>query len=248
MDGQRYDETMIPMGANPDEWIAAVGSYVRNSWGNRAPFVSAADVARVRAASAGRNTSWTVEEIEARLPKALVANDQWKLTASHNTAAARNALSLAPWTTGAPQQPGMWLQIELPQAAMVTEIQFDSESSSGRGGGGGRGRGGLPGVAPAAAGPGLNPPTLVPSSSPQSGGFNATGGYPRGYQVQVSMDGTTWSAPVAEGKGAGRSTVISFAPVQAKFVRITQTASAENAPPWAVMLLRVYEAGATARR
>ena len=55
VDGQRYDETMIPMGANPDEWIAAVGSYVRNSWGNRAPFVSAADVARVRAASSGRN-------------------------------------------------------------------------------------------------------------------------------------------------------------------------------------------------
>ncbi len=103
--------------------------------------MSPADVARVRAASSGRNTSWTVEEIEARLPKALVVNDQWKFTASHNTAAARNALSLAPWTTGAPQQPGMWLQIELPQAAMVTEIQFDSESSSGRGGGAGRGRG-----------------------------------------------------------------------------------------------------------
>ena len=99
VDGQRYDETMIPMGANPDEWIAAVGSYVRNSWGNRAPFVTAADVARVRAASSGRNTSWTVEEIDARLPKALVVNDQWKFTASHNTAAARNALSLAPWTT-----------------------------------------------------------------------------------------------------------------------------------------------------
>ncbi len=62
------------------------------------------------------------------------------------------------------------------------------------------------------------------------------------------MDGTTWSAPVAEGKGAGRSTVISFAPVQAKFVRITQTATVDNAPPWAVMLMRVYEAGPAVRR
>ena len=106
----------------------------------------------------------------------------------------------------------MWLQIELPQAAMVTEIQFDSESGVARGGGAGRGRGAAPGAGPAAAGPGPNPVTLMPSSSPQSGGFNATGGYPRGYQVQVSMDGTTWSAPVAEGKGTGRSTVISFAP------------------------------------
>jgi hypothetical protein len=54
------------------------------------------------------------------------------------------------------------------------------------------------------------------------------------------MDGTTWSAPVAEGRGTGRSTVIAFAPVQARFVRITQTATVENAPPWAVMLLRLY--------
>ena len=236
---------------------------MRNSWGNRAPFVSAADVARVRAASSTRTTSWTVEEIEARLPKALVVNDQWKFTASHNAATARNALSLAPWTTGEPQRAGMWLQIELPQPAMLTEIQFDSESGTGRGGGGGRGRGAAPGggrggpaagAAPAVqanAGPPQGGPgavTLAPSSSPQSGGFQGTGQYPRGYQVQVSMDGTNWSAPVAEGKGVGRSTVISFAPVQAKFVRITQTATVDNAPPWAVMLLRLYEAGPGARR
>jgi mono/diheme cytochrome c family protein/glucose/arabinose dehydrogenase len=250
IDGQRYDETMIPMGANPDEWIADVGSFVRNSWGNRAPFVSPSDVARVRAASATRKASWTVEEIDARLPKPLVVTDQWKLSASHNTANARNALSLAPWTTGAPQQAGMWLQIELPQAARLAEIQFDSESASGRGGGRGRGaaRGGRGGPAGGPAGQvppqtGPAPVSLAPSSSPQSGGFQGTGGYPRGYQVQVSMDGTTWSAPVAEGKGAARSTAISFAPVQAKFVRITQTATVDNAPPWAVMLLRIYEAG-----
>jgi hypothetical protein len=142
----------------------------------------------------------------------------------------------------------MWLQIELSQPAMVTEIQFDSESGVARGGGAGRGRGAASAVGPVAAGPGPNPVSLAPTSSPQSGGFSATGGHPRGYQVQVSMDGTTWSAPVAEGKGTGRSTVISFAPVQAKFVRITQTASVENVPPWAVMLLRVYEAGSGARR
>jgi len=251
VDGQRYDEVMIPMGANPDEWIAAVGSYIRNSWGNRAPFVTATDVARVRAATSGRTTSWTVDEIDARLPKPLVVNDQWKLTASHNTAAARNALGLAPWTSGAPQQAGMWLQVELPQPVMLTEIQFDSESGTARGGGGGGGRGaaGVPAAGQRGAGtpPAGAAPTLTPPSSPQSGGFQSIGGYPRGYQVQVSTDGTTWSAPVAEGRGAGRSTVISFAPVQAKFVRITQTASVD-APPWAVMRLRLYEAGQVARR
>ena len=36
--------------------------------------------------------------------------------ASHNTATALGALNFASWTTGAPQQPGMWFQIELPEA------------------------------------------------------------------------------------------------------------------------------------
>ena len=66
--------------------------------------------------------------------------------------------------------------------------------------------------------------------------------FPRGYQVQVSADGTTWSAPVAEGQGTPGITVITFAPVSAKFVRITQTATVENAPPWSMRLLRLYVA------
>ena len=43
------------------------------------------------------------------------------------------------------------------------------------------------------------------------------------------MDGTSWGTPVAEGEGKGQSTVITFAPVRAKYVRITQTGTAE--PP-----------------
>jgi hypothetical protein len=36
--------------------------------------------------------------------------------------------------------------------------------------------------------------------------------------------------------------VIPLAPASAKFLRITQTASVENAPPWAMRLLRLYVA------
>jgi hypothetical protein len=68
-------------------------------------------------------------------------------------------------------------------------------------------------------------------------------GYPRGYSVTVSMDGKTWSAPVAQGQGTGTSTVISFAPVNATFVRITQTASGV-APEWSIQRLRLYRAPA----
>jgi hypothetical protein len=64
---------------------------------------------------------------------------------------------------------------------------------------------------------------------------------PREYTVQVSMDGTTWSAPVAEGKATGVATTIAFAPVRARFVRITQTGPAEGAPPWFMQNVQLYE-------
>ena len=67
--------------------------------------------------------------------------------------------------------------------------------------------------------------------------------FPRGYRVEVSLDGTKWGQPVAEGKGTSAHAAITFAPVRGKFVRITQTDTVENAPNWAISNLRVYEAG-----
>jgi hypothetical protein len=119
----------------------------------------------------------------------------------------------------------------------LTEVQFDSWSGMTSGGGGfGGGRGGAGGAGGGrGAGFGGGP---VPGAPPPI----AQGTYPRGFQVQVSTDGTTWSAPVAQGQGTGRTTTIDFAPVTAKFVRVTQTATTPNAPPWAVMVLKLYEA------
>ena len=39
----------------------------------------------------------------------------------------------------------------------------------------------------------------------------------------MSLDGTNWGKPVAEGKGTGARTSIAFAPARAKFIRVTQT-------------------------
>ena len=50
IDGKTYTDVMMPMGVNNDEWVAAVASYVRRSFGNTGGFVMPADVARVRAA------------------------------------------------------------------------------------------------------------------------------------------------------------------------------------------------------
>jgi hypothetical protein len=59
----------------------------------------------------------------------------------------------------------------------------------------------------------------------------------------VSTDGKTWGAPVAEGKGSPATTVATFKPVRARFIRVTQTDQPENAVPWSVLNFRVYGAG-----
>ena len=93
IDGKKYADVMVPMGTNTDEWIAAVASYVRSGFGGAGWLVTPADVARVRAATAGRKTPWTLEELEASLPRALVADATWKVTASHNAADAAQGVN-----------------------------------------------------------------------------------------------------------------------------------------------------------
>jgi mono/diheme cytochrome c family protein len=223
MDGRTYPQVMVAMGSNNDRWIADVASHVRNAFGNSGTLVTAGDVASVRAATNERKAPWTVAEIEASLPRALVPDAGWNVTASHDArpapranaegafnfvANAAGALSFLGWTTGVAQEAGMWFQIELPAPRSLTEIDFTSSLTANAGG-----RGGV-----------------------QAWTF------PRRYQVQVSSDGRTWSAPIAEGEGAPGTTVIRFAPISAKFIRITQTAAVSDAPAWSMRLVRVYEA------
>ena len=215
VDGKTYTDMMIPMGSQNDEWIAAVGSFVRNNFGNSGGFISPADVARVRTASAGRSALWTLPEIATSMPTALFT-DNWKLTASHNADAAMGALRLTGWNAGVPQQAGMWFQVELPRAEMVAEIQFQSPPPGGRGGAG-------------------NAAAVSASGAPVA----APGGFPRGFKVEVSQDGSAWTA-ASEGTGTGPTTISTFKPVLAKFVRISLTSSAEDAPAWSVQNLRIY--------
>ena len=226
--GQAYTQVMLPMGAQNDQWIASVASYIRNEFGNSAPFVTPADVARVRAATADRKAMWTFPELMTSLPRPLPVDPTWVATASHNAERAAGGLSLAAWSSGAAQEPGMWYQVELPQAVTIGEIQFDSGPPGGRSGRGGRGgRGG-----------GRGGPT----------GPSPFGTFPIAYDLQVSMDGKTWGPPVAKGEGTGTPTVITFTPVTAKFVRVTQTGTAADGSSWSVLNFRVFAAPGTAAR
>ena len=66
--GQTYTQVMLPMGAQNDQWIANVASFIRNDFGNSASFISPADVARVRAATASRKAMWTFPSSRRRCP------------------------------------------------------------------------------------------------------------------------------------------------------------------------------------
>lgn len=66
---------------------------------------------------------------------------------------------------------------------------------------------------------------------------------PRGYAVEISSDGVTWSAPIARGVGTGLRTMASFEPTIARHIRITQTGNAIER--WVVSELEIYGAPAT---
>jgi glucose/arabinose dehydrogenase/mono/diheme cytochrome c family protein len=218
LDGKSYPGgVMVPMGTNTDEWIADAASFVRNSFGNTALFVTPQQVAAVRKANP-RTGMWTPSELAATTPMPLMNQSEWKATASHSPESAANGINgtgTTRWATAVPQAPGMWYQIELPRPVMVAEILVDASSS---------GRGGL-----AFGGRGGTPPALGMA----------------GYRLQVSMDGTTWSAPIVEGQGnvLNPTTVMSFAPVQAKFIRITQTEAPQFPIAWAIQRVRIFAIG-----
>jgi mono/diheme cytochrome c family protein len=244
VDDRTYTDVMVPMGSNPDDWVAAVASYVRTSFGNTGGLVTAADVKRVRTTTASRKAPWSIAELEASLPQILLPDPTWKLSASHNPTGAAGAVTLTSWSSQTPQTAGMWFQVELPKPETITEIQFESTNGGGRGGRGAAGGG----VQPGATGSVAPPAGAAAAAAAQGGRAGGPGagappnpGYPRGYKVETSTNGTAWTM-VAEGQGTGSPTIITFKPVQAKFVRLTETASAENAPPLSIQQLRFYRA------
>ncbi len=226
VNGQTYPGgVMVPMGANNDEWIASVASYIRTSFGNQAPLITPGEVARVRSAMRGRTSTWTLSTLDSAVPRQIIRDDGWKLSASHNSATAADALGYEPWRSGQGEPAGVWLQVALPREVMLAEVQFRGPTLPPGGGGGDRGRGG----------PGAATPAGVPASVAS-----------RDFQVQVSTDGASWST-VATATSAAPQTEIAFTPTRARFARVVQTGASAGAPPWAVTLLRLFEVGGSGR-
>ena len=69
---------------------------------------------------------------------------------------------------------------------------------------------------------------------------SSSGDFPRGYTVQVSNDGSTWGAAVANGSGTSHQTRIATGTQTARYIRV-QLTSAWAANWWTVGDVRVYD-------
>ena len=256
LDGKTYPAgVMVPMGTNTDEWIAAIASYVRNSFGNRG-LVHHAGRGRARprgdrrrAKRCGRRKNW-----KSSVPQLLLAQPAWKLTASHNSIG------------------GCWCvdlhDLEQPRAAAARNVvpgrvaragstDGDSVRVSRARGQGWRGRtrqgsgSGHTGCRRAFISrrggafdpwqPGISGPDRCRRATRRPG--HAAGRRLPARLQSRSVDGRQRVDARQRWQGGGTSTFITFEPVQAKFVRITQTATVEAAPNWSIQRLRLYQVG-----
>ncbi len=198
LDGKKYPGQMLPLGANNDEWIAAITTYVRNSFGNKGGPITKEFVAGIRKESGDRLLPWTEAELEELEPPLIANRKKWKLTASHGANKLGGCVDgngKSRYDTGASQVPGMWVKVELPSVCKVNRIQLDSSGS--------------------------------------------TRDYPRGYQVESSVDGKKWSEPLAIGVGKHPITDIIFPTTQAKHLKITQTGRV-NGLFWSIHEMQIF--------
>ncbi|MBA3936563.1 MAG: ThuA domain-containing protein [Planctomycetes bacterium] len=199
IDGKTYVGLMVPMKANDDQWLAEVLTYVRSSFGNSAPAITAEDVKRIRATTASRTQPYTLVELKDFLPLSAEVLKGWTYSASLNSGAAGQAADGnrdTRWDTGAGQAAGQWFQIDMAKPHALYRLVLDAEPS--------------------------------------------TNDYPRGWEVRLSDDGTTWSEPVATGEGKAAVTDIALPGKAARYLRVVQTASGKTGLYWSIHELKAY--------
>jgi mono/diheme cytochrome c family protein len=219
LDGVDYGAPMVPMGSYSDAELANVLTYIRNSFGNRAPAVQPAAVASRRAADASRTGYWTPEELNSQMPALAVPRERFKRRAEWKLVANMEARDNAPpeamldgdpktgyFTKGFKPFPVETLTIELPARSAIVGIDIDSRGEKGENG-------------------------------------NDLGWAPY-YSVEASDDGKTWTMVAPKVTGEPHARLNFAAPVEAKHLRIA-IVEKEGWQPWVIKELNLYgdEAG-----
>jgi glucose/arabinose dehydrogenase/mono/diheme cytochrome c family protein len=214
VDGVDYGAPMVPMNSYSDAELAGVLTYVRNSFGNRAPAVEPEAVAARRAADAGHANYWTLAELTKQLPALGVPRErfkrraEWKLVANM---AARDNSPLEAIRDGDPKTgyitqdvkpfPLEWLTVELPARSKIVGIDIDSRGEKGENG--------------------------------------REFGWAPFYSVEVSDDAKTWTKVAPKVVGEPHARLNFAAPVEARHLRIAITEK-EGWQPWVIKELNFY--------
>jgi glucose/arabinose dehydrogenase len=134
--GEAYATNIMPLQKmHSDKWVASVVSYIRNSMGNKASFVTPKYVSKIRKASSKQKGNYTYKELMASIPQLLEPQRGWNVTASSSVSASLGkgsssspfaAFSLSGWRTKSSQKPGMWFEIDFRKPVNLARIQFDN--------------------------------------------------------------------------------------------------------------------------
>jgi len=214
LDGVDYGAPMVPMNSYSDAELAGVLTYIRNSFGNRAPTVAPEAIAARRTADAGHSNYWTLAELTGQIPalgvprKLFERRAEWKLAANMEARANSPLEAMLDgdpktgyFTQGFKPFPIEWLTVELPARGKIVGIDIDSSGEKGE-------RGKDMGWAPA-------------------------------YSVEVSDDGKTWTMVAPNVIGEPHARLNFAAPVEGRHVRIAITEK-EGWQPWVIKELNFY--------
>jgi glucose/arabinose dehydrogenase/mono/diheme cytochrome c family protein len=214
VEGVDYGAPMVPMSSYSDAELANVLTYIRNSFGNRAPAVAPTAVAARRAADAAHANYWTLAELTSQIPALGVPRERFKRRAEWKLAVNMEARANSPaaamldgdpktgyFTQGFKPFPVEWLTVELPARSRIIALEIDSRG--------------------------------------EKDGDGRDMGWAPAYSVEVSDDGRTWTQAAAHVVGEPHARLNFAAPVEARHLRIAITEK-EGWQPWVIKELNLY--------
>jgi putative membrane-bound dehydrogenase-like protein len=214
LDGVDYGAPMVPMSTYSDAELAGVLTYVRNSFGNRAPAVEPGAVAARRTEDVGRTNYWTPAELTAQIPalgaprERFKRRSEWKLAA--NMAARDNSpleamldgdAKTGYFTQDVKPFPLEWLTIELPGRSKIVAIEIDSRGEKADNG--------------------------------------KDSGWAPFYSVEVSDDGKSWTMVDPKVVGEPHARLNFAAPIEARHLRVAIVEKL-GWQPWVIKELNLY--------
>jgi type 1 glutamine amidotransferase/mono/diheme cytochrome c family protein/glucose/arabinose dehydrogenase len=121
---------MMPLKTNDDDYLAAVLTYLRKSWGNNANHITAQEVAKVREETKNITESYTEKSLQQLMLNSSSDIKLWTITASGNHKNIENLQDDDPKNTLAITsglKPGTFIEIEFPHKRNIFQLNLQAK-------------------------------------------------------------------------------------------------------------------------